>query len=176
MEIEDPAGPGCRDSPGAAQAAEGQQKRENKEKGTKKMKKMNNKRGFTLAELLIVVAIIAVLVAISIPVFTSQLERAREATDLSNIRSAYAEILVLAVTDDTTAAPKSSSGATLSYSAGVYTAVVKMNQKQNDWEGDNATATVGTVAASSFKRTDTLKTQYKITYTVDTKAVAIVAE
>ena len=33
-----------------------------------------NKKGFTLAELLIVVAIIAVLVAIAIPVFTAQLE------------------------------------------------------------------------------------------------------
>ncbi len=54
------------------------------------MKKMN-KKGFTLAELLIVVAIIAVLVAISIPIFTSQLERSREATDLANIRAAYAE-------------------------------------------------------------------------------------
>ena len=31
-----------------------------------------NKKGFTLAELLIVVAIIAVLVAIAIPVFTTQ--------------------------------------------------------------------------------------------------------
>ena len=50
----------------------------------------NNKKGFTLAELLIVVAIIAVLVAIAIPVFTSQLERSREATDLANIRAAYA--------------------------------------------------------------------------------------
>ena len=53
--------------------------------------KKNNKKGFTLAELLIVVAIIAVLVAIAIPVFTTQLERSREATDLSNIRAAYAE-------------------------------------------------------------------------------------
>lgn len=34
-----------------------------------------NKKGFTLAELLIVVAIIAVLVAISIPIFSSQLEK-----------------------------------------------------------------------------------------------------
>ncbi|MBE6997903.1 MAG: type II secretion system protein [Ruminococcaceae bacterium] len=58
------------------------------------MRRRNNK-GFTLAELLIVVAIIAVLTAIAIPVFTTQLERSREATDLSNIRAAYAE----AVTD-----------------------------------------------------------------------------
>ena len=54
-------------------------------------KAKENKKGFTLAELLIVVAIIAVLVAISIPIFTSQLEKAREATDLANIRAAYAE-------------------------------------------------------------------------------------
>ena len=54
-------------------------------------KAKENKKGFTLAELLIVVAIIAVLVAISIPIFTSQLEKSREATDLSNIRAAYAE-------------------------------------------------------------------------------------
>ena len=53
--------------------------------------KRNNK-GFTLAELLIVVAIIAVLVAIAIPVFTKQLESSREAVDASNIRAAYAEM------------------------------------------------------------------------------------
>ena len=49
-------------------------------------KKWTKSNGFTLAELLIVVAIIAVLVAISIPIFTSQLEKAREATDLSDVR------------------------------------------------------------------------------------------
>ena len=49
-------------------------------------------KGFTLAELLIVVAIIAVLVFISIPIFTSQLHKARVATDWANLRAYYAEI------------------------------------------------------------------------------------
>ncbi len=64
------------------------------------MKKTNNKKGFTLAELLVVVAIIAVLVAIAIPIFTSQLEKAREATDLANIRAAYAEVASDYLTDN----------------------------------------------------------------------------
>ncbi|MBR4210921.1 MAG: type II secretion system protein [Oscillibacter sp.] len=55
------------------------------------MKKLNTKAGFTLAELLIVVAIIAILVAIGIPVFSTAMERSRETVDLANIRAAYAE-------------------------------------------------------------------------------------
>ena len=61
--------------------------------------KKNNRKGFTLAELLIVVAIIAVLTAIAIPVFTSQLEKSREATDMSNLRAAYAEVMTMYLTD-----------------------------------------------------------------------------
>ena len=64
----------------------------------KRMRK--NKKGFTLAELLIVVAIIGVLVAISIPIFTVQLEKSREAVDLSNIRAAYAECAADVLTGD----------------------------------------------------------------------------
>jgi len=48
------------------------------------------RKGFTLAELLIVVAIIGVLVAISIPIFISQLKKARLATNQANVRAAYA--------------------------------------------------------------------------------------
>ena len=61
-----------------------------------------NKKGFTLAELLIVVAIIGVLVAISIPIFTAQLGKARAATDAANIRSGYAEVASTVLTDNVT--------------------------------------------------------------------------
>lgn len=46
---------------------------------------------YTLVEPLEEVAIIGVLVAISIPIFTSQLEKSRDAVSVANIRAAYAE-------------------------------------------------------------------------------------
>lgn len=49
---------------------------------------MRKRKGFTLAELLIVVAIIGVLVAVAIPVFTSSLEKAKRSVCLANQTSA----------------------------------------------------------------------------------------
>ena len=99
--------------------------------------KKNNK-GFTLAELLIVVAIIAVLTAIAIPVFTSQLEKSREATDLANLRSAYAECSAALLTG-------SSDGINgVTYTAATGTAVaqatktVTLRQQQTDWQTTGA--------------------------------------
>ena len=50
-----------------------------------------NKKGFTLIEMLVVIAIIAILVAIVIPTVTNATEKAKEATDVANIRSYVAE-------------------------------------------------------------------------------------
>ena len=83
------------------------------------MRKMLNKKGFTLAELLIVVAIIAVLVAIAIPVFTTQLERSKEATDMSNLRAAYAEVMAEYLASGATSAPS---------------AEVSVKQAQKGWQ------------------------------------------
>ena len=64
------------------------------------IKKVKERReGFTMAEMLIVVAIIAVLVAIAIPVFTSQLHKSEVATDQANARSYYAELQAAALTE-----------------------------------------------------------------------------
>lgn len=52
-------------------------------------KKFSRRCAFTLAELMIVMAIIAVLVGISIPIFRGQLEKSKEATEVANMRAVF---------------------------------------------------------------------------------------
>lgn len=108
---------------------------------------MKNRKGFTLAELLIVVAIIGVLVAISIPIFSKQLEKARDATSVANLRSAYAEAMTAAIDYNGTdlsakKKPVTSNGITMDLIGqnGVVTAVVVHavylhSKSANNWSG-----------------------------------------
>ena len=98
--------------------------------------------GFTLAELLIVVAIIAVLVAVAIPVFAGQLEKSREATDMANVRAAYAEVMAAALAEDHSAQHE---GETIYQSDGTYKAKVALEQSQKDWQ-TSGTITIGGVS------------------------------
>lgn len=107
------------------------------------MFKKLNKKGFTLAELLVVVAIIGVLVAVSIPVFTSQLEKAREATDLANIRSAYAECTTAVLTGE------ADNGVTAG-TEGSYTKDVEISQTKADWLDSNTNVEVAGKKVSTF--------------------------
>ena len=79
-------------------------------------------------EMLIVIAIIAVLIAVAIPVFASQLEKAREATDLANVRSAYAKVSTEALLGDSET-----------------TVTVDLKQKQADWQSVDPVNTGGIV-------------------------------
>lgn len=102
-----------------------------------------------------------VLVAISIPSFISQLEKAREATDLANVRSAYAEISAAALSED--AAPTNTTKITFtrtgSENAYVYTAVVNLTQKEAERKtanGDSAVAGIKSTGGPSAGGTATV--------------------
>ena len=64
------------------------------------LKKFTNKKGFTLMEMLIVVAIIAILIAVAIPTFNNALNKAKVGTDTANIRSGYAALKVEILTQE----------------------------------------------------------------------------
>ncbi|WP_443665254.1 competence type IV pilus major pilin ComGC [Dysosmobacter sp.] len=100
------------------------------------LKKFTNKKGFTLMEMLIVVAIIAVLVAIAIPTFSGQLKKANEATDAANIRAAYAEAALNALEND-----------------GTGTATTKAAMKTTTWDTFNDTDTIGDKKIKDIKKT-----------------------
>ena len=68
-------------------------------------------------EMLIVIAIVIVLIAIAIPVFLSQPEKSREAADLANVRSAYAQVSAEALLGNPEA-----------------TVTVGLKQKRADWQ------------------------------------------
>ena len=97
-------------------------------------------KGFTLVELLVVIAIIAVLVAIAIPMLASQLEKSREATDLANVRSAYAQVSAEAMLGDTTA-----------------TVTVDLKQRTADWQSVDPVNIGGIVHSRGQADTDNWK-------------------
>ena len=56
------------------------------------MKKTRDQKGFTLLEMLVVIAIIAVLVAIIIPTVMSSTDKAAAAADAANLRSVLGQL------------------------------------------------------------------------------------
>lgn len=135
------------------------------------MKKMRENKGFTLAELLIVVAIIAVLVAIAIPIFTTQLERSRDAASIANLRGAYAEAAAEYLTwDGTTYTPSAGSSVTgISKASNTVTITVKNvtveTQDGNNWSNQGAD-----VAFTVYTDNGTAVKNGVATFTYDTSA------
>lgn len=98
--------------------------------------KKQGKKGFTLMELLIVVAIIAVLVAIAIPLFTKQLETSRDTASVANVRSAYAQAQAAYLTeaDDTNVDYDKATDGKVT----VKVSKVKIESQQTGWSGEDS--------------------------------------
>ena len=77
-------------------------------------------KGFTLIELIVVIAILAILVGLLAPSYTKYVERSRESTDLANVRTAYDEMMAAINLDG-----EDSKNATQ---------VVQLKQKIYDWQ------------------------------------------
>ena len=137
------------------------------------LKKLTNKKGFTLMEMLIVVAIIAVLVAIAIPTFTSALNKAKAGTDLANIRSGYASAQLEVMTGNTaTVYYLNNDGSVSDTASGSYT--TKGESKYAD-----TTATVGGqfgVAANAADKKVAWGKDKHIKYTVTDGTISAIVE
>ena len=83
-------------------------------------KKLKSKKGFTLMEMLIVVAIIVILLAIAIPAFNGSLRKARLAADEANVRSYYAEVMVQAMAKNDYDFPTTADGLPTKYNDGKF--------------------------------------------------------
>lgn len=83
-----------------------------------KYKLRNNKRGFTLVELIVVLTILAVLAAMLIPALQGYIEKSLETADVLHVREAYMEVLTASLTNDADNQVKT----------------VNLKQKQDDWQ------------------------------------------
>lgn len=83
-----------------------------------KHKLQNNKKGFTLVELIVVLTILVVLAAMLIPALQGYIEKSLETADVLHVREAYMEVLTASLTNDTENQVKT----------------VNLKQKQDDWQ------------------------------------------
>ena len=64
------------------------------------MNKKMNKKGFTIVELVIVIAVIAILAAVMIPTFGGIIETAQESGEMQKVTAAYKEAYAIAISND----------------------------------------------------------------------------
>ena len=118
--------------------------------------------GFTLLEMLIVVALIAILVSVAIPTFNKQAEISRETADLANVRSAYAEVMYAAMSDDEHAEYH---GAAIKQGDGTFRAIVDpLVQTVDGWTMNVSNLAIGSVPSADWGGTPAANGSCTIAY------------
>ena len=102
-----------------------------------KYKLWNNKRGFTLVELIVVLTILAVLAAMLIPALQGYIEKSLETADVLHVREAYMEVLTASLTNDAENQVKT----------------VNLKQKQDDWQSMDPITIAGITHYKADKET-----------------------
>ena len=97
----------------------------------------NKNKGFTLVELVIVVAILAILVGILAPAYSKYVERSAESTDLENVRTAYGEVMIAVEIEEKDVLK-----------------VVPLKQKKAGWQSSNTVSIAGISHSNGDQDTD----------------------
>ena len=98
---------------------------------------MKDKRGFTLAEILITIAIIAVLAGVCVPVFTGLIEERREANDAAALRLQYEQVMSYVVMGKDS----------VNINGGDF-GKINLEQKKDGWQDNDAQRQVAALASA----------------------------